>query len=73
MNVLKYGTPILAAASITSFMWPMAAARTVGVGVHRVRVVAEARDGQALRRDLIDDLVRLASDRLATSMCEVPA
>ena len=32
----------------------------VGIGVERVRVVAETRDGQALRRDLVDDLGRLA-------------
>ena len=32
MKVLKYGTPIFAAASMTSFMWPMAASRTSGSG-----------------------------------------
>ena len=32
MKVLKYGMPIFAAASMTSFMWPIAAARTSASG-----------------------------------------
>ena len=58
MKVLKNGTPILAQASMTSFWWPIAASRTSRIGVHRVRVEAEAADRQPVAGDLGDDLAR---------------
>ena len=73
MNVFMNGTPIFAAASMTCLMWAMAGSRTSRVGVQRVRVVAEAGDRQALRRDLVDDLVACVLERFATSICDVPA
>ena len=60
MNVLTYGTPIASAAVMTCLRWPMTSARCAGIGMEGVRVVAESGDGEALRRDLVDDLGRLA-------------
>ena len=49
---------LLAAASITSFRCAIAAPLTFRIGMQRVRIVAQPRDRQALRVDLVDDLLR---------------
>ena len=73
MNVLTSGTPIASAAVMTCLRWPMTSAAMGGVGVERVRVVAEPGDGEALRGDLVDDLGRLAGGQVRDVDVAVPA
>ena len=59
MNVLTSGTPIFSAAVDDVLEVADDLVAVLGVGVERVRVVAQPGDRQALGRDLVDDLRRL--------------